>query len=110
MIYRTAQAGEHSSLVAIHQEAFHDFFLTDLGPRFLGEYYHAVLKNPGSIAVCAVNDEGQLVGFAYSKIWRSRPLQETMGSMPSCYPLRCCLRLKGWAWGKACCNALKRLL
>tara|TARA_R110002050_G_scaffold296359_1_gene456220 strand:+ start:14815 stop:15447 length:633 start_codon:yes stop_codon:yes gene_type:complete len=64
MIYRTAQAGEHSSLVAIHQEAFHDFFLTDLGPRFLGEYYHAVLKNPGSIAVCAVNDEGQLIGFA----------------------------------------------
>lgn len=50
-------------IVRVHEEAFEDFFLTKLGPRFLRRYYEAVLVFDRGILLKATLD-GCLVGFA----------------------------------------------
>lgn len=64
MIYRKVKVGENAAIAAIHKEAFGDFFLSSLGIGFLNTYYKACLKEPTSIAVCAVDEAGVLKGFA----------------------------------------------
>ncbi len=53
----------------IHTKAFKDFFLTSLGMNFLKTYYRACLKNQHTIAFCAEDNMGNLVGFATGSIW-----------------------------------------
>lgn len=48
----------------IHQAAFKNFFLTTLGIRFLETYYEACLTNDNTIAFCALDNNGKIVGFA----------------------------------------------
>lgn len=64
MKYRTVQKNEYESLAKLHSLAFNDFFLTTLGDGFLKTYYKAALKSKESIAVCAVDDDGSIVGFS----------------------------------------------
>ncbi len=64
MEYRTVYPSEYELLATTHQLAFDDFFLTALGLPFLRTYYRAVLQFEESIAVCAINTQGKLVGFA----------------------------------------------
>ncbi|MEX1028194.1 MAG: GNAT family N-acetyltransferase [Candidatus Paceibacterota bacterium] len=52
-----------AELVALHQAAFPNFFLTQLGPRFLTEYYATVVLFSGGIVVTA-RDGVSLCGFA----------------------------------------------
>ncbi len=49
-------------LVAIHQAAFPNFFLTQLGDRFLRVYYSAFYKQNG-ILLGYYTKENQLLGF-----------------------------------------------
>lgn len=64
MNYRAVEQKEYASLVKLHLKAFDDFFLTTLGYGFLKTYYRSALKSKDSIAVCAVNDKNEIVGFS----------------------------------------------
>lgn len=64
MNYKVLHREEHKYLADIHLDAFHGFFLSTLGKRFLNTYYKAALKSIDAIAVCAVEDDGQIQGFA----------------------------------------------
>jgi ribosomal protein S18 acetylase RimI-like enzyme len=50
-------------IVDLHRRAFEGFFLSALGPRFLRQYYRAVLRHEGGICLGAF-ERDQLVGFA----------------------------------------------
>jgi len=64
MIIRTANTKDSTTLAEIHIQAFRDFFLTELGLSFLKTYYRSVVCNEVSIALCAVENDGEIVGFA----------------------------------------------
>lgn len=64
MKYRIPISEEAPALVKVHTRAFNDFFLTELGISFLHTYYRAVIQTQGSIAVCAINDDNEIIGFA----------------------------------------------
>ncbi|MBZ0241619.1 MAG: GNAT family N-acetyltransferase [Bacteroidales bacterium] len=51
-------------MVAIHHAAFKEFFLTGLGLGFLQTYYKVVLNSGLSIAVCAVDENNEILGFS----------------------------------------------
>lgn len=63
MIYRKPKTSESEILSHIHLTAFKDFFLTTLGNSFLKTYYSSALKSAESIAIGAVNQNDQIVGF-----------------------------------------------
>jgi ribosomal protein S18 acetylase RimI-like enzyme len=50
-------------IVDIHIEAFSDFFLTSLGKSFLRVYYESLIKHKDGVAICAVNELSEIVGF-----------------------------------------------
>ncbi|MDM8160295.1 GNAT family N-acetyltransferase [Labilibaculum sp. K2S] len=58
-------------LIDAHNQAFHDFFLTSLGSKFLKLYYSTVLKSSKGLVLCLQNEKGTVLGFAvgtaYSK-------------------------------------------
>ena len=76
MNYRALKQDEHIYFAGLHMDAFQSFFLSTLGEKFLDAYYKAVLKSKETIAVCAVDDNSQLQGFAtgctYSKGYHKR--------------------------------------
>jgi GNAT superfamily N-acetyltransferase len=59
---RPANLRDLSRIVAAHQTAFPSFFLTMLGPRFLGELYAEFLTAESSICYIA-DDRGECLGF-----------------------------------------------
>lgn len=68
MNYRKVNADDIPVLVRIHMISFRDFFLTSLGDSFLETYYRHSLKSQDCIAVCACNDNNEIVGFAVGSI------------------------------------------
>ena len=54
---------EINQVVTIHKKAFNDFFLTQLGDKFLWVYYYSVSKNKNSILIGYYDDE-KLLGFS----------------------------------------------
>lgn len=64
MICKPAKPDDFRAMAAIHNQAFSGFFLTSLGLRFLETYYKACIQHPVSIAVCALDDNGSMLGFA----------------------------------------------
>lgn len=64
MNYKVINRNDHQYLADIHLDAFHGFFLSSLGKRFLNTYYKAAIKSKDAIAVCAVEDDEQILGFA----------------------------------------------
>lgn len=63
MIVRKANIQDVDSIVAIHNQAFPNFFLTTLGNRFLRLYYKCMCNCKDALTLCAI-DEGTLVGFS----------------------------------------------
>lgn len=63
MNVRAVDKTEFHVLADIHERAFDGFFLTTLGNRFLRTYYKTSLNSAESLAVCAVNEKNELVGF-----------------------------------------------
>jgi GNAT superfamily N-acetyltransferase len=49
-------------VVSVHQAAFPGFFMTQLGPRFLREYYRCVAEVPTGILLTEIHD-GACIGF-----------------------------------------------
>ena len=60
---RKAKTSDVDSIVAIHNQAFPNFFLTTLGNRFLRLYYKCMCNSRDAVTLCAI-DEGTLVGFS----------------------------------------------
>jgi GNAT superfamily N-acetyltransferase len=54
--------------VAIHQQAFVGFFLTELGPRFLRRYYELVLRSPAGVLWVVDGEEGSPAGFVAGSV------------------------------------------
>ncbi len=56
------------AIIAIHQQSFPNFFMTQMGFAFLQDYYQQVLNFPKTIALVAVKDTciiGFIVGFGH---------------------------------------------
>jgi len=68
-IFRQMRESDVSKISLIHTKAFKDFFLTSLGRGFLETYYSACLKHQNTIAFCAEDIEGNIVGFATGSSW-----------------------------------------
>lgn len=62
MIIRCLTAHDIAAVVSIHLATFEQFFLTELGPIFLRQYYQCVLAYPKGIALGAFV-EGEMAGF-----------------------------------------------
>ena len=60
---RQASQKDVAAIVAIHQDAFKDFFLTSLGSQFLTTYYSCFVNSKETVAMCAEED-GRLFGFS----------------------------------------------
>lgn len=59
----TALSSSHiNSVVHIHLKAFPDFFLSFLGPRFLGEFYGSFLVDAQGVGYVALSSSGKVVG------------------------------------------------
>lgn len=59
---RKATNDDLVAIVAVHEKAFPNFFLTSLGPGFLKLYYSSVMKHDdGVLLVC--NNEERVIGF-----------------------------------------------
>ena len=65
---RKATAADVNPIVAIHNQAFPDFFLTTLGNRFLQLYYKCMCNCEDAITLCA-EDNGEVKGFATSSYY-----------------------------------------
>lgn len=55
-------AEDIETVVKVHNSAFKGFFLTDLGPDFLKQYYHSVANAPDGILIGAYHND-KLIGF-----------------------------------------------
>lgn len=64
MRIRRANEKDYGQITVVHEKAFPGFFLTSLGKGFLVTYYEAVLKAEKAIAVCAVDESDNILGFA----------------------------------------------
>jgi ribosomal protein S18 acetylase RimI-like enzyme len=58
--------GDVDSVIQVHMEAFHGFFLSFLGPAFLREFYVGVCEDPSGIAI--VSDESSIAGFVVGTV------------------------------------------
>lgn len=52
-----------NGIVAVHLDAFKDFFLSSLGERFLRLYYRSFIDSKQGIVLCAKEDN-EVVGFS----------------------------------------------
>lgn len=68
MKFRQALIEDSKNIAEIHLVAFKRFFLTSLGIDFLRIYYESCINDASSVIICAVNDEGVIVGFASGTI------------------------------------------
>lgn len=60
-----ANASDVETIVSIHIDAFKDFFLTSLGPKFLTFYYTCFVKSEETITMIA-EEGGKVYGFSAS--------------------------------------------
>ncbi len=67
--YRKAIPSDYKQFARIHIQAFEGFFLTTLGIDFLYTYYLSCLKDKNTIAVCAYNENEEIIGFASGSVW-----------------------------------------
>jgi ribosomal protein S18 acetylase RimI-like enzyme len=56
------RAARVDDVVPVHREAFPGFFMTQLGPRFLREYYRCVEAYPGGVLLTTSGEQG-CIGF-----------------------------------------------
>ncbi len=79
-VVRSATVSDLAGIVAIHQKAFNQFFLTRMGSEFLRRYYELVLNYRSGIVLVSERHgiiNGFVCGFAdpaefYRSMWRNR--------------------------------------
>lgn len=62
LVLRPLTPADVERCAELHVEAFPGFFLSQLGPRFLREFYRGFLGDPDAIAVVATTASGGVVG------------------------------------------------
>jgi ribosomal protein S18 acetylase RimI-like enzyme len=91
MMMRFATRNDLPAIVDVHLRAFDTFFMTQLGPWFLYEYYRAVLEYPAGIVLVASSREtdaiqGFAAGFlnptAFYRCLRSRRARLALATLP----------------------------
>lgn len=90
---QTRRAGPRDipGVVAVHQAGFQGFFLTQLGPAFLRQYYAAVLDHPGGILGVVQEESGEVTGFVagfldppeFYRLLRSRRVRLGLAVLPA---------------------------
>ena len=91
---RVATQRDVDEIVAVHQAAFETFFLTSLGPRFLGYLYRGYLAHPSGIVLVGLDPvhEGRIAGFVagttdpatfYGWLRRSHGLKMALAAAPA---------------------------
>jgi ribosomal protein S18 acetylase RimI-like enzyme len=82
MKFRTVKIGESKALADIHMQSFKDFFLTSLGVHFLNTYYKSCIKSNESIAICAMDENENIIGFSvgctHSKGFHKRLIKQNL--------------------------------
>jgi ribosomal protein S18 acetylase RimI-like enzyme len=85
------RVGDVRKVVAVHLEAFPNFFLSFLGPRFLSHLYGAIAADGSGIAFVAL-DGPDVVGFVagtvapsqfYRRLARHRPFRFAWAAVPA---------------------------
>ena len=83
--------GDLPAVVSVHREAFPNFFLSFLGPRFLCEFYAALVDAPDGIVLVAT-DDGAVCGFVagtvrprafYRRLFRRRSFRIALALVPA---------------------------
>jgi dTDP-4-amino-4,6-dideoxygalactose transaminase/ribosomal protein S18 acetylase RimI-like enzyme len=67
MIIRRMEAGDLRDVVNTHLQAFPRFFLSELGPRFLQQFYRAIVLDESGVAIVAT-ENGSVIGFVAGTI------------------------------------------
>lgn len=87
---RPATRGDLGEVVRIHSAAFPDFFMTQLGPRFLAEYYRVVVAYPQRIFLVSSSGseiDGFVAGFvdasAFYSSLRRRAIKFGLAIVPA---------------------------
>lgn len=88
---RNAIAEDLPAVVAVHLASFPNFFLSELGPRFLGQFYAGLLEHPEGILIVATSENGVIgvVGGAshqvsiYADLLRKRKWQFALAAIPA---------------------------
>lgn len=84
MKIRTVKISESKILAEIHMESFKGFFLTSLGTHFLVTYYKSCIKSNESIAICAIDENENIIGFSvgciHSKGFHKRLIKQNLGA------------------------------
>lgn len=69
---RIAQIGFDNSdlapLAKLHREAFPNFFLSQLGPAFLKQFYAGFIGDPSAVVVILRSGDGEIVGAAVGSV------------------------------------------
>jgi ribosomal protein S18 acetylase RimI-like enzyme len=85
-------AADVPTVVAIHVRAFPGFFLSFLGPAFLGLLYHGIVDDPTGLAFVAEQPGRGLAGFVagttapaglYTRLLRRQALGFAVASVPA---------------------------
>jgi ribosomal protein S18 acetylase RimI-like enzyme len=79
-------------VVETHLSSFPGFFLSELGPAFLGRYYRAVCSDQSGIALVGLDENGRVAGFAagtsnprgfYTRLLKKQWLKFAAASLPA---------------------------
>tara|TARA_R110001606_G_scaffold391386_1_gene559425 strand:- start:476 stop:1075 length:600 start_codon:yes stop_codon:yes gene_type:complete len=68
IVYREAVDTEAKEIAEVHYKTFKNFFLTSLGNSFLKTYYKSCIKFDEAIAICAVDENNNIVGFSVGSL------------------------------------------
>jgi len=68
IVYRKAIDFEAGEIAGIHSKTFENFFLTSLGNSFLKTYYKSCIKFNEAVAVCAIDEKNNIVGFSVGSL------------------------------------------
>ena len=69
--YRLAKPSDAKEIADVHwhvRDRYTNGIFLSLGERFLRSYYKVLLDDPWEIVICAVNDDGKIVGFISSSL------------------------------------------
>lgn len=69
--YRLAKPSDAKDIANVHwhvRDRYTQGFFLSMGKGFLESYYKVLLNDPWEIVICAVNDDGKIVGFLSSSL------------------------------------------
>jgi len=69
--YRLAKPSDAKEIANVHwhvRDRYTKGFFLSLGKGFLKDYYKVILNDPWEIVICAVNENGKIVGFLSSSL------------------------------------------